>query len=229
MAVWKLIPKFAAWKRKDGLGDVCVSVALTSLPMNKKFKNPPIVWLKTTDYMCAWLQHELGSNVRVREQRMVSIQHLKGARDVLRMETTEDSMGRHPIENAMRATRYGCFSEGLAMDADVMKKEYGVTREMMQQYVPIECPKMCLTKNGVIRPWTNDVSLTKEQAAALMRIVRDAFWQAVAEYDAEYALQQDGRRYPAIEMIESFCLDNRIPDIDIQAMRSEWQRRKKRG
>ena len=115
------------------------------------------------------------------------------------------------------------------MDADVMKKEYGVTREMMQQYVPIECPKMCLTKNGVIRPWTHDVSLTKEQAAALMRIVRDAFWQAVAEYDAEYALQQDGRRYPAIEMIESFCLDNSIPDIYIQAMRREWQRRKKRS
>ena len=194
----------------------------------KKYKVPAIVWLKVTDYMLGWLQHELGGSVRVSDQRVVSVQHLPGARDVLRMETTEDMMERRPLENALSATRYSCYMDGLALDADVMKKEYGVTQEQMRLFVPVECPRMCLTKNGVLRPWTNDVSLGKEQASALVRLVREAFWQAVSEYDQEYALQQCGKKYPAVEMIEAFCKDTQTSDMYVDAIRREWQRRRKR-
>lgn len=195
----------------------------------KKYKTPPIVWLKVTDYMHGWLQHELGGAARVREQKVVSVQHLHGARAVLRMETVEDMMERRRVENSMSATRYGCYAEGLVLDADVMEKEYGVTRELMRLFVPIECPRMCLTKNGVLRPWTNDVCLGHEQASALMRIVRNTFWQAVTEYDQEYARRQCGKGYPAVDMIESFCKDTQTPDIYVDSIRREWQRRVKRS
>ena len=197
--------------------------------MEKKYKAPPIVWLKVTDYMHGWLQHELGGSVRVREQRVVSVQHLPGARAVLRMETVEDMMEKRPVDNAMSATRHGCYTAGLALDADVMKKEYGVTREQLQLFVPVECPKMCLTKNGVLRPWTNDVCLGKEQASALMRIIRDAFWQAVTEYDQDYAQLLEGKSYPAVDMIEAFCKETETSDMYVDAMRREWQRRQKRN
>ena len=195
----------------------------------KKYKAPPIAWLKVTDYMRCWLQYELGGAARVMEQRVVSVQHLPGAREVLRMETMEDMMERRPVENAMSGTRYSCYTEGLSIDADVMAKEYGVTREQLQMFVPIECPKMCLTKSGVLRPWTNNVCLGKEQASALIRIIREAFWQAVSEYDQEYARLLDGKSYPAVDMIEAFCRETHTPDLYVAAMRREWQRRRSRA
>ena len=195
----------------------------------KKYNIPPIVWLKVTDYMHGWVQYELGGGVRVREQRVVSVQHLQGARAVLRMETIEDMMERRPLENAMSATRYGCYADGLMLDSDVMAKEYGVTRELMQLFVPIECPRMCLTKSGVLRPWTNDVCLGREQASALIRILRSSFWEAVSEYDREYARQQGGKSYPTSEMIEGFCKDTQTSDMYVDTIRREWQRRVKRG
>lgn len=195
----------------------------------KKYKTPPIVWLKVTDFMHGWLQNELGGGARVRELRVVSVQHLHGARKVLRMETFEDMMEKRPVENAMSATRYGCYAEGLVIDADVMAKEYGVTQEQLRLFLPVECPKMCLTKNGVLRPWTHDVCLGKEQASALIRIVREAFWQAVTEYDQEYSRLLEGKPYPAIDMIEAFCQETQTPDLYIPAMRREWQRRQKRA
>lgn len=179
--------------------------------------------------MHGWLQNELGGGARVRELRVVSVQHLHGARKVLRMETFEDMMEKRPVENAMSATRYGCYAEGLVIDADVMAKEYGVTQEQLRLFLPVECPKMCLTKNGVLRPWTHDVCLGKEQASALIRIVREAFWQAVTEYDQEYSRLLEGKPYPAIDMIEAFCQETQTPDLYIPAMRREWQRRQKRA
>jgi len=195
----------------------------------KRYKAPPVAWLKMTDYMHGWASHELGGSVRIREKKVVCVQHLHGARTVLRQETVEDLMERRPVENAMSATRYGCYTEGLTLDADVMRKEYGVTREQMRLFVPIECPKMCLTRNGVLRPWTNDVCFSREQASALMRIIRDAFWQAVTEYDREYARQLEGRGYPAVDMVEAFCNDTETSDMYVDAIRREWQRRVRRG
>ena len=195
----------------------------------RKHKTPPVVWLKVTDYIHGWLQYELGGSVRVREHKVVSIRHLPGGRDVMRMETTEDLMSQRHAENTMSATRYGCYMDGLELDADVMAKEYGITREQMQLFVPIECPKMCLTKNGVLRPWTNDICLGKEQASALMRIIREAFWHAVSEYDSEYAALLDGRSYPAIDMIEGFCKETQTSDIYADTIRREWHRHQKRN
>lgn len=194
----------------------------------KVYDVPAIVWLKMTDYMHGWLQWELGGEARVKDQRVVCVQHLPGARAILRMETVEDMMEKKPIGNVMSATRKNCMEAGLNIDADVMAREYGVTREAMKLFVPVECPKMCLTKSGVLRPWTLDVSLGREQAAAMQRLLRNAFWQAVEEYDAEYARKMNGKKYPAVDMVEEFCMDTETPDLYVEAIRREWQRRVKR-
>ena len=194
----------------------------------KVYDVPAIVWLKMTDYMHGWLQWELGGEARVKDQRVVCVQHLPGARAILRMETVEDMMEKKPIGNVMSATRKNCMEAGLNIDEDVMAREYGVTREAMKMFVPVECPKMCLTKSGVLRPWTLDVCLGREQAAAMQRLLRNAFWQAVEEYDAKYARKMNGRKYPAVDMVEEFCMDTETPDLYVEAIRREWQRRVKR-
>lgn len=194
----------------------------------KVYDVPAIVWLKMTDYMHGWLQWELGGEARVKDQRVVCVQHLPGARAILRMETVEDMMEKKPIGNVMSATRKNCMEAGLNIDEDVMAREYGVTREAMKLFVPVECPKMCLTKSGVLRPWTLDVCLGREQAAAMQRLLRNAFWQAVEEYDAGYARKMNGKKYPAVDMVEEFCMDTETPDLYVEAIRREWQRRVKR-
>lgn len=194
----------------------------------KKYKTPPIVWLKITDYMHGWLQYELGGGAKIRDQRVVCVQHLPGARAVLRMETVEDMLERKPIGNAISGTRKNCMEAGLDINPDVMDREYGVTREAMRLFVPIECPQMCLTKRGVLRPWTLDVCFGKEQATSMQKLLRQEFWRAVERYDADYAQRLGGAHYPAVDMIESFCADTGTPDMYVEAMRREWQRRKKR-
>lgn len=194
----------------------------------KVYDVPAIVWLKMTDYMHGWLQWELGGEARVKDQRVVCVQHLPGARAILRMETVEDMMEKKPIGNVMSATRKNCMEAGLNIDEDVMAREYGVTREAMKLFVPVECPKMCLTKSGVLRPWTLDVCLGREQAAAMQRLLRNAFWQAVEEYDAKYARKMNGKKYPAVDMVEDFCGETETPDLYVEAIRREWQRRVKR-
>jgi hypothetical protein len=194
----------------------------------KNYKLPAVVWLKMTGYTHGWLQNELGGGAKIREQRVVSVQHLPGAKEVLRMETVEDMMERKPVGNVMSATRKNCIDAGLIIDATVTKKMYGITQEQLELFVPIECPRMCLTKNGVLRPWTLDVCLGREQAAALQRILRAEFWKAVDSYDREYARKLGGRKYPAVDMIEAFCVDTKTPDLYVEEMRREWQRRQKR-
>lgn len=194
----------------------------------KTYKSPSIVWLKVTDYMHGWLQSELGSEAWVKEQRVVCVQHLPDARKILRMETVLDMMEKKPLGYALSATRKNCMEAGLDIDEDVMAKEYGVTREALKQFVPIECPKMCLTKNGVLRPWTLDVCLGRKQAIAMQHLLREAFWEAVEEYDAAYAKKMDGQKYPAVDMVEEFCLETETPDMYVEAIRREWQRRRKR-
>lgn len=196
--------------------------------MEKTYKLPAIVWLKVTDYLHGWLQHELGGAARVKDQRVVSVQDLPGAREVLRMETVEDMMEKRPVGMAMSATRRNCIMAGLEIDEDVMKKDYGATKELMKLFVPIECPKRCLTKNGVLRPWSLDVCLSERQAAALQKVLRAAFWEAVSEFDEKYGERRGGKKYPAVEMIEAFCRETGTPDVCVMAMRREWQRRTKR-
>ncbi|MDD6017084.1 MAG: hypothetical protein PUC18_12570 [Prevotellaceae bacterium] len=197
--------------------------------MGKTYKVPNIVWIKMTDYMHPWLQHELGCGARIQDQKVVCVQHLPGARDILRMEVWEDLMDKMPVGNAMSGTRKNCYCAGLDIDPSVMEREYGVTKELMDLFVPIECPKMCLTKYGVLRPWTLDMCMSKPQASAMQRLLRAEFWNAVDAFNERYAAEMDGEYYPAREMIEEFCRETETPDLYAEAIRREWQRRVKRG
>lgn len=196
--------------------------------MEKNYTPPPIVWLKMTDYMHGWLQHELSGAVSVGGQHVICVQHLPGARDVLRMETMEDMMEPRKVQNAMSSTRRNCVAAGLELEPQVVERLYGMTEKTLQTFVPVECPRMCMTRNGVLRPWTLDTCLGKEQASALQRLLKQAFWDAVKRFDVEYASESDGEPYPAVEMIEAFCSATRTPDLYVDAMRREWQRREKR-
>lgn len=198
--------------------------------MEKRYKVPAIVWLKVTDYMHGWLEYELGGGARVGDQRVVCIQDLPGAREVFRMETAEDvAMESAKIGNSMSSNRKDCLSAGLSMDAEYIEREFGMTRELMKLFVPVECPRRCLTASGVLRRWTQDVNLGREQASAMQRLLRAAFWQAVEEFNTGYARKMNGEKYPAVDMIEAFCVMTKTPDLYVEAMRREWQRRVKRG
>ena len=194
-------------------------------------KLPPMVWLRVTDFMIGWLEHELGGAVRVKGRQVVSVQHLPGARDALRMETADDMLldPKTDLSRAMSATRYNVIDAGLRIDAPTVERLYGVTREQLSLYLPIECPRMALTRGGVLRPWTADVSFGVKQVGALMKVIRDAFWLGVGDYNRDYARLLDGQPYPAIDMIEAFCRETHTPDICVEPMRREWQRRVKNG
>lgn len=88
---------------------------------------------------------------------------------------------------------------------------------------------MRLTENGVLRPWTNDTCLGRRQANELIVVIREAFWAGVEEFNREYARQHRGEKYAAVDMIEAFCRDTQTPDIHVDAMRHEWQRRLRSG
>lgn len=195
----------------------------------KKYKMPAIGWLKMTDYMHGWLQWELGGAIRVKDQRVVSVQHLPGARPALRMETTDDMLEPSIVTNAMSATRYNLVSTGMTIDEGVVEEMYGVTPETLRLFTPIECPKLTLTKNGVLRPWSIDTCFSRKQASALQMLLRDAFWQAVGEFSERYAQQHQGERYAQEDMVEDFCRETGTSDIYVPAIRREWQRRRKRS
>lgn len=196
----------------------------------KNYKLPPIVWLRVTDFMHGWLQHEFGGAVRIQEQRVVSIQHLPGVREVLRMETRDDTeLGPMKVSNAMSSNRKNMLAAGMLIDAAYIASVYDMTPELMRQFIPVECPRMCLTRNGVLRPWTLDVSLCHQQAGDLMRIIRTAFWQAVEDFNALYARRLGTTKYPSIDMVEAFCQETDTPDIHADDIKREWNRRVARG
>ena len=81
----------------------------------KKYKMPALCWLRVTDYIKGWLRYELGGVNRVNGQYVVSLQHLEGARAILRMETVNDTMEPSMSGNAMSATRYNCVAAGTVL------------------------------------------------------------------------------------------------------------------
>lgn len=188
---------------------------------------PPITWLRVTDYMHGWIQQELTGELKIQEQRVVCVQHLQGAREVLRMETAEAPVER-PVEKSISSTFRNCIDAGLDIDEEAMRETYGVTRDLLKLYLPIECPPNCLTKNGVLRRWTGDTRFGRQQASAMQQLLRDAFWEAVERFDRAYAQRTGSKDYPAVDMIEAFCAETKTPDIYVDAMRREWQRRQKR-
>lgn len=193
----------------------------------EKYKVPTIAWLKVTDYLQGWLQSELGAAVMVGDQKVVCVNHLEGIKKVMAMETVEGMTSTRP-PLALSAQTYNCVATGLQIAYDETVGMYGINREELKLYVPVEVTKMCTTNKGVLRPWTLNISFGHQQAAALQKLLRDEFWKAVAEFDKQYAESLGGKRYPAVDMIEAFCKDTGTSDVYLDAMRREWQRRVKR-
>lgn len=179
--------------------------------------------------MHGWLQYELGSPVlRIKNQKVVSVQHIPGARDVLRMETVEEGISRKRIGKSISGTLKNILDEGLSIDEASVEELYGIKKDTMKLFIPIECPKMCLTDRGVMRPWTLDINFGAEQAKDLLELIRREFWNAVDEFNQQYAERMNWQYYPAKEMIEHFCVETETPDLYVDALRREWQRRVKR-
>lgn len=193
-----------------------------------KYNVPAMAWLQVTDFMRGWLEWEFGGNVMAHNKQVVSISHLPGARSVLRQETSEDVMEPGHTGRSMSVTRRNCIEAGMALDEAATESLYGVTKESLAQYVPIECPKVCLTKHGVLRPWTWDVAFGNRQSKALQKLLRAEFWKAVGTFDREFASRRDGKPYPAKEMVEAWCVYSHTSDVYVDDIRREWQRRAKR-
>lgn len=189
---------------------------------------PAVGWLRVTDYIIGWISYELCGSLRIGDRRIVCVQHLKGARDILRMQTEEDTMEPRPADLAMGVTRRGCIAAGLALNPKAVEELYGIGREALALFVPIECPPMTLTEGGVLRPWTSDTCFSHKQASLLLKLLREAFWQAVGEFAEKYAREHRGEKYAQQDMIEDFCRETHTDDIHVPAIRREWQRRVKR-
>lgn len=130
--------------------------------------------------------------------------------------------------NCMSVRRYLCMNAGIGIDPDVIQKMYGMTKELLGQFIPIECPKICLTQNGVLRPWTMDVCFSKSQVTALQQMLREVFWEGVEGFAGRYAREHEGEKYAQEDMIEAFCRLTKTSELHIEAIRREWQRRQKR-
>lgn len=191
----------------------------------KNYKLPQVAWLKVTDYMHGWLQRELGGGARIGDQRVVCLQHLPGAKDALMMETTCDLMDLRPVDKAMSATRRNIVNLGIAFDKEVMERFYGVTEEQLKLFVPVECPERCLTKYGVLREWTNEVCFGQKQAGQLQQVIRAGYWEAVGEFNAEYARRVGNSDYTSIEMVEAWCKETGTSEVHAEAIKREWNRR----
>lgn len=208
--------------------------------MAKSYEQPSVTWLRITEFMRGGLEYQLGGDVNAGGQRVICLWHLSGARDVLRMETSQDvtlepseradgDAGRQRLwEHAMSATRRSVIEAGLKLDADVTERLYGLTREELRKYVPIECPRLCLTQKGVLRPWTADVCFGEAQVKVLQKLLREVYWQTVEQFADRYARRHEGLAYAQQDMIEAFCQETKTSDIHVEAIRREWQRRAKR-
>lgn len=197
--------------------------------MDKSYKLPVIVWLRITDYMLGWVQYELGGALQVKDKKVVCVQHLDGAREILMMETVYETIPHKPVGLSVSSIGRYALDSGILFDPEGIKERFNITPDDLNLFVPIECPKMCLTKNGVLRPWTKDVNMGKHQAAAMQNLLRREFWQAVGEFSKKYAESRKGEKYAQVEMIEDFCATTHTPDLYVAAMRREWQRRVKRA
>lgn len=191
---------------------------------------PKICWLKVTDYMLGWLEYELSGTFRVRGQRIVCVLHLEGVREIIReLDTVDELTSPKDVDMAMSATCKNMIEAGMKMDADVMQKTYGITREMLRLFVPMEVPRMCITTGGVLRPWTNDTCFNRQQASRMQKLLREEFWKSVGRFAEQYAIEHQGERYAQEEMVEAFCEMTKTDDIYVPAIRREWQRRQKRS
>ena len=198
--------------------------------MAKSFRMPAIAWLRVTGFLSGWLTYEYGSKVMVNGRRVVCLQHLEGVRDILRMETVNDTelSPDLPVELSLSASRYGIISAAMTLSPEATERMYHVSQEQMQQFVPIECPRLRLTQEGLLREWDGDAMFGEQQAKELLRLLRHYFWEDVERFAERYASEHEGERYAQEDMIEAFCRMTKTSDIHVEAIRREWQRRAKR-
>ena len=176
-----------------------------------------------TTYTHYWLEREFGGEVKLHGKRILSIAHLPGMRDILRMPTREDMVGGAPVRLSMSAMRMDCMQAGIDIGPFTIEQKYHLTPKILGTFVPIECPRMAMTANGVLRPWNRMTTFGKTQAFTLCRMLRSVFWKAVENYDSE--MRAEARKnYADVRMIEGFCADTGTPDIYIDDLRREWQR-----
>ena len=198
--------------------------------MTKNTKMPAIAWLRVTEFIRGWLDYEFGSKVMVNGRRVVCLQHLDGVRDILRMETVDDMelSPNLPVELSLSASRYGVISAAMTLSPEATERMYNLSPEQLLQFVPVECPRLRLTEEGLLREWGGDAMFGEQQAKELLRLLRHYFWEGVEQFARRYALQHEGERYAQEDMIEAFCKMTKTSELHIEAIRREWQRRAKR-
>ena len=191
-------------------------------------RGPAMAWLSMPTYTQDWLNWEFGGEIEVYGRHVLSISHLPGAKALLRREVVEDLMNSGIKTRSLSVTRRNCIEAGLTLDPETTVRIYGLTREALDEFVPIECPKMAMTKFGVLRPWTWDMSFGWHQSVLLQKLLKAEFWRSVAAFDREFAKGQDGAPYPAKDMVEAWCVKSHTSDVHVEAIRREWQRQVKR-
>lgn len=190
----------------------------------KPYPTPSIAWLSITNYMHQWLFNQYGGAIALYGKPICTIHHIPGVRNILRMETIEDNMQPGPVNKwSMSAMRMDCMQLGLSLGPKSMEEVYGITSEQMQTYIPIECPRMALTKYGVLRPWNRLTGFGRAQASELVKLLRNLFWQSVRDYNQKL-ISEGIAPDTAIEMIEGYCADNNIGQLYLDDLRREWQR-----
>lgn len=198
--------------------------------MAKSTKMPAIAWLRVTEFIRGWLVYEYGSKAMVNGRHVVCLQHMDGMRDVMRMETVDDVelSPDLPVELSLSASRYSMLQAAMTLSPEVTERIYHLSPEQLQQFVPIECPRLRLTQEGLLREWSGDAMLGDAQAKALLRLLREAFWEDVEGFARRYAREHEGERYAQEDMIVAFCRMTKTSELHIEAIRREWQRRMKR-
>jgi len=192
---------------------------------------PAIVWLRVTEFLSGWLVYEYGSKVMVNGRRVVCLQHMDGMRDVLRMETVADLelSPDAPVGLSLSASRYGMLQAAMTLSPEATERVYHLSLEELLSFVPIEVPRVRLTQEGLLREWGGDAMLGDAQAKALLRLLREAFWEDVERFARRYAREHEGEKYAQEDMIVAFCRMTKTSELHIEAIRREWQRRCKRA
>ena len=192
---------------------------------------PAIVWLRVNEWMMGWMSYELGGKVMVNGRRVVCLQHLDGARDILRMETVDDVelSPDLPVDLSLSAQRYSMLQAAMTLSPEAAERMYHLSLEQLQQFVPIEVPRVRLTEEGLLREWGGDAAFGKHQAKELLRLVRNYFWEGVERFAVRYAREHEGEAYAQEDMIVAFCRMTKTSELHIEAIRREWQRRCKRA
>ena len=208
--------------------------------MSKKktsYQAHAMTWLRMTGYMHGWLDYEFGGEIFIYGHRVLSLYHLPGVREILRMQTEDDILDvtspgdaskTDPTRWAMSALRMDCMRAGISLGPSCVEQMYGVDKEQLDTFVPVECPSTALTANGVLRPWQRTTSLGCHQAMSLIKLLRDTFWNVVSEFDEKFTAMRHGEYYTTREMVEEFCRATKTPDLYAEELRREWQRKNQR-